>query len=223
MMKRQIYTILLRAVCLVFCCFVSVQAAEPIQADSEAEPVPYEEVLPVACVEADVSAIRNLDDLREGSGYIVRGRLRDDAVQHLFTDARGLIIYGYNVSTLEITAVYQGELQAGDIIELGEEYYTVTQDGETEIYGSNSPNYYPSKPDREYLFFLKRRDLNDPDFPGIYYPYRCEFGRYPILPEPAASVDVENIPNEEWSLGPYDWNVKKYHSLYREVIEQYMK
>ena len=74
-------------------------------------------------VQADTSFdAQTLEELESQAKYIVQGKFQDDATEDLQSEA-GIVLYGATVSSFEITKVYKGDFEVGDVIKVAEQYY----------------------------------------------------------------------------------------------------
>lgn len=159
--------------------------------------------------------VRTLSDLEEASTHIVSGHFTGSSREDLDI-AGGMIFYGCTITPFVVSRVFKGDIAPEEMIEIGEEYYTDKDNGV--CYFSNA---LPSRPDKEYLFFLTKTPEAKKRFAGIYAPVEWENGRYPVVNANAKSVDVASIPNRDLELG--SGNTSTYKDLYEEVINSYMK
>lgn len=159
--------------------------------------------------------VRTLSDLEEASTHIVSGHFTGSSREDLDI-AGGMIFYGCTITPFAVSRVFKGDIAPGEMIEIGEEYYTDKYNGV--CYFSNA---LPSRPDKEYLFFLTKTPETKKHFAGIYAPVEWENGRYPVVNASAKSVSVASIPNRDLELGGGDTST--YKDLYEEVINSYMK
>lgn len=120
--------------------------------------------------------------------------------------------YEYDIfSSVRITKVYQGDLEAGGEITLSEG---------CRIYGSDTNTlvsvYYnmPSEIGKKYLFFLNKSAVSEDDIYGLCV---YETGRYPV-------IDPEEPPIESMSYQDFyiSFDMSGYRALYAEVAEKYM-
>ena len=163
----------------------------------------------------DAGSLEELEDL---SKQIVQGKFRDDAKEDLQGDGNKTF-YGVTVSSFEITKVYKGDFEVGDVIKVAEQYYVEEQDGQQTLvhYG----NYMPSDVGREYLMFFDNPPENSERWKDTYTPLCLDRGRYPVIDAKTRSVaDVDNMTNEELNLDTGDSTF--YRQLYKDVIEKYM-
>ncbi len=177
--------------------------------------------LPVVQVEGDRDVIaKNLQELEDRSSIIIRGFLHEDAKQKdCLTGDK--FLYGITLSSLEVTQAYKGEFSKGDIIQLGEAYYTQVYDGEEKLYCFG--NYRPSEVNKEYLFFLWNPPSKDGWWSGIYEPVLLEQGRYPVLNKnkKISLASIQSMKNEEFNLGEDDISI--YRTVFQQVAQKYMK
>jgi len=115
--------------------------------------------------------------------HIVRGRIKDDAYMNLRHDNAfrpESVTSGNNIVSLEIYEVFQGDLNAGDVIRIIEPYWI--EDGTLFTLG----NYMPSIPNEEYIFFLYHQvSRSEPDvLYGAFPVIHGDRGRYRV---PSAS------------------------------------
>ena len=161
---------------------------------------------------------QTLEELESQAKYIVQGKFQDDATEDLQSEA-GIVLYGATVSSFEITKVYKGDFEVGDVIRIAEQYYVEDQDGQQTLvhYG----NYMPSDVGREYLMFFDNPPENSERWKDTYTPLCLDRGRYPVINAKMRSVaDVDNMTNEELNLDTGDSSI--YRQFYKDVIEKYM-
>ena len=60
---------------------------------------------------------QTLEELESQAKYIVQGKFQDDATEDLQSEA-GIVLYGATVSSFEITKVYKGDFEVGDVIRI---------------------------------------------------------------------------------------------------------
>lgn len=160
----------------------------------------------------------SLEELEDHAKYIVQGKFQDDATEDLQSEA-GIVLYGATVSSFEITKVYKGDFEVGDVIKIAEQYYVEEQDGQQTLvhYG----NYMPSDVGREYLMFFDNPPENSERWKDTYTPLCLDRGRYPVINAKTWSVaGVDNMTNEELNLDTGDSSL--YRQFYKDVIEKYM-
>lgn len=152
----------------------------------------------------------------ELSEYIVRGRLLDDAKQKLYyytpkDDASD----GITVTSFEISQVYKGNMSPGDVIPLGEDYWTIERKGKFIRY----ERYEPSSSGKEYILFLRKGEDSIELRKGLYLPTIAETGIYPVV-DPA-EFDVDSKTAKELNLVVRQ--TEDYRAIYKEVIRKYMR
>jgi len=176
--------------------------------------------IPIVQIDADTAVnVKELNELENNSQLIVKGVLHDDG-KVKFAEEGGTVLFGITVSSLEITETYKGNLSKGDIVKLGEAYYTTTEDGADKLYCFG--NYRPSEIGKEYLFFLKNPPSPDGWWAGIYEPVVGEKGRYPFIQaDQKSALSSESFTNEELNLG--DDDSSEYKDLFNQVIKKYMQ
>lgn len=160
----------------------------------------------------------SLEELEDHAKYIVQGKFYDDAREDIQKDGE-VITFGATVSSFEITKVYKGDFEVGDVIKVAEQYYVEEQDGQQTLvhYG----NYMPSDVGREYLMFFDNPPENSERWKDTYTPLCLDRGRYPVIDAKTRSVaDVDNMTNEELNLDTGDSSL--YRQFYKDVIENYM-
>ena len=163
----------------------------------------------------DAGSLEELEDL---SKQIVQGKFRDDAKEDLQGDGNKTF-YGVTVSSFEITKVYKGDFEVGDVIKVGEEYYIDASDGQKTLV--HCGNYLPSEVGKEYLMFFDNPPEHSERWKDTYTPICSEKGRYPVVaPGTVSEADVDNMTNEELNLDTGDSSL--YRQFYKDVIENYM-
>lgn len=158
----------------------------------------------IQIVTADLAQpIENINDIENMAQYIVKGKILDDSKNILPEYGSG-----YTKTGLEITDVYKGDLNTGDVITLTELYYT-SKDG-VEI---RREGYSASTPGEEYLFYL------GPQYEDGTYGIVCTvLGRYSLEDTQALSDDTESIEaNIAEEYAPL------YQQLKTEVMNLYKK
>lgn len=184
--------------------------------------IPIEELPTQAISTENVDLLydaESLDELEDLSNYIVQGKFRDDAREDL-QEQVGIVVFGATVSSFEITKVYKGEMNEGDVIKVAEKYYVDDVNGQETLihYG----NYMPSEVGKEYLMFFDNPPENTERWKDIYSPMCREKGRYPVIAANArASIDVDGMTNEELNLDKGDSTL--YRTIYKDVISNYMQ
>ena len=163
----------------------------------------------------DAGSLEELEDL---SKQIVQGKFYDDPREDLQGD-ESITLYGATISSFEITKVYKGDFEVGDVIQVGEEYYIDESDGQKTLV--HFGNYLPSEVGKEYLMFFDNPPKNSKRWKDTYTPICGEKGRYPVVaPGTCSAADVDNMTNEELNLDTGDSSF--YRHLYKDVIEKYM-
>lgn len=127
--------------------------------------------------------------------------------------------FGITVSSLRITKVYKGNLQIGDTIALGEDYYTMENDQNKTVY--HFGNYMPSTVGQEYLFLLVESPEGGEWWDGIYLPMYSENGRFPVPAQNQINArSTQSLTNRDLNLGEDDSSV--YRAIYKEALAKYM-
>ena len=158
------------------------------------------------------------EELEDLSKQIVQGKFYDDPREDLQGD-ESITLYGATISSFEITKVYKGDFEVGDVIQVGEEYYIDESDGQKTLV--HFGNYLPSEVGKEYLMFFDNPPKNSKRWKDTYTPICGEKGRYPVVaPGTCSAADVDNMTNEELNLDTGDSSF--YRHLYKDVIEKYM-
>ncbi len=160
----------------------------------------------------------SLEELEDHAKYIVQGKFYDDAREDIQKDGE-VITFGATVSSFEITKVYKGDFEVGEVIKVGEKYYIDESDGQKTLV--HFGNYLPSEVGKEYLMFFNDPPANSERWKDTYTPINCEKGRYPVVaPGTVSEADVDNMTNEELNLDTGDSSL--YRQFYKDVIENYM-
>lgn len=169
--------------------------------------------------------IEDLDDLEENSDYIVKGILQNDATLTSEELTTG-IWFAITATHLEVTEIYKGDMENGELILLAEPYL---EEGLREEYletqqivlDTLSEDYSPSIPDKEYIFFLKKVKVGrgDPEIWGnMYSPTDGEIGRY-LVPDTQMSM----LNSSEQEINLYSADPEIYEGIYEDVIEKYLQ
>lgn len=160
----------------------------------------------------------SLEELEDHAKYIVQGKFYDDAREDIQKDGE-VITFGATVSSFEITKVYKGDFEVGEVIKVGEKYYIDESDGQKTLV--HFGNYLPSEVGKEYLMFFNDPPANSERWKDTYTPLCLDRGRYPVIDAKTRSVaDVDNMTNEELNLDTGDSSL--YRQFYKDVIENYM-
>lgn len=162
---------------------------------------------------------QSLEEVENLSEFIVKGHLLDDAKQKLYSPESGVVVYGVTVSSLEISKVYKGKLNAGETIPIAEKYYTLDESGETTRY---ELGYAPSNPGTEYIFFLNKAIDSNEFMRGFYSPMVKETGRYPVLRTKDSGYSRLNLMSEK-ELNLVQENPETYKKIYQQVIDKYLQ
>ena len=185
------------------------------------EPIPQSDDPLIYRAEGDYLYLNeSLEEIESRTDYIVRGILKDDAMQKLERHGDA-VTWGVTVSSFEITEVYRGDLEVGDVIPIAERYYTEEENGQ--VY-RHELGYAPSKPEEEYIFFLIYEDGEESQFlKGLYTPVGKEAGRFPVPKLQTQSIenDTENGVYEDFYLVRTKPEV--YEGIYKDVIEKYLQ
>lgn len=169
-----------------------------------------------------------LQEIEQESDTIIRGTFLGVIMQEEEYDPSfGTFVYGFTHSSIRVEEVYSGNVKVGDTIALFEPYYVQQRDNQTIL--SHHENYYPTKTDKSYIWFLSENAGSNYDaFWGLepnkfyYSPLYCERGRYPAIDAASsAPVDVDNMSNRELDLSPSGSSLA-YKKIYREVISKYL-
>ncbi|WP_195984848.1 hypothetical protein [Clostridium sp. D33t1_170424_F3] len=176
----------------------------------------------------------DIDEWETHVSCVVQGKLRNDSQEVLREsevslwngDTSKLTVGGWTVSTLEITKVIKGDLTIGDTIKLGEPYFTMTAEGETDIFiDSFFPALYvPAEKGKEYIFFLDYMDETHGRLANTYAVATKSYNRFPVISPQTRSVQSISLSQslsetEKDILG----NDETYLDFYQQAIEKYMK
>ena len=133
----------------------------------------------------------------------------------LITADDGTVVFGYTITQLNVTEVFKGNINEDYPINITEEYYTLSGNG-NEVYTQG--NYMPAQESGEYIFFLKAYDSTSP-YAGMYFPVDLEYGKYSVdlaetftTPANASAAEYEVIALDE-----------KYVEFATRVIEDYLQ
>lgn len=162
---------------------------------------------------------QSLEEVENLSEFIIKGHLLDDAKQKLYSPESGVVVYGVTVSSLEISKVYKGKLNAGETIPIAEKYYTLDENGETTRY---ELGYAPSNPGTEYIFFLNKAIDSNEFMRGFYSPMVKETGRYPVPRTKDSGYSRLNLMSEK-ELNLVQENPETYKRIYQQVIDKYLQ
>lgn len=176
----------------------------------------------------------NIDAWEEHVDCVVTGILRNDSHEVLREydvtlwngDTSKLTVGGWTVSTLEITKVIKGDLNVGDTINLGEPYFTMTAEGETDIFiDSFFPALYvPAEKGKEYIFFLDYMDETHGRLADTYSVATKSYNRFPVVSTQTRNVQsislLQNLSKTEKDILGTD---ETYQDFYQQAIDKYMK
>lgn len=111
-------------------------------------------------------------DLQNVSDIVVKATVIPGKENKLITADDGTVVFGYTITQLNVTEVFKGNINEDYPINITEEYYTLSGNG-NEVYTQG--NYMPAQESGEYIFFLKAYDSTSP-YAGMYFPVDLEYG-----------------------------------------------
>lgn len=154
-------------------------------------------------------------DLQNVSDIVVKATVVPGKENKLITADDGTVVFGYTITQLNVTEVFKGNINEDYPINITEEYYTLSGNG-NEVYTQG--NYMPAQESGEYIFFLKAYDSTSP-YAGMYFPVDLEYGKYSVdlaetftTPANASAAEYEVIALDE-----------KYVEFATRVIEDYLQ
>lgn len=154
-------------------------------------------------------------DLQNVSDIVVKATVIPGKENKLITADDGTVVFGYTITQLNVTEVFKGNINEDYPINITEEYYTLSGNG-NEVYTQG--NYMPAQESGEYIFFLKAYDSTSP-YSGMYFPVDLEYGKYSVdlaetftTPANASAAEYEVIALDE-----------KYVEFATRVIEDYLQ
>ena len=154
-------------------------------------------------------------DLQNVSDIVVKATVIPGKENKLITADDGTVVFGYTITQLNVTEVFKGNINEDYPINITEEYYTLSENG-NEVYTQG--NYMPAQESGEYIFFLKAYDSTSP-YAGMYFPVDLEYGKYSVdlaetftTPANASAAEYEVIALDE-----------KYVEFATRVIEDYLQ
>lgn len=154
-------------------------------------------------------------DLQNVSDIVVKATVIPGKENKLITADDGTVVFGYTITQLNVTEVFKGNINEDYPINITEEYYTLSGNG-NEVYTQG--NYMPAQESGEYIFFLKAYDSTSP-YAGMYFPVDLEYGKYSVdlaetftTPANASAAEYEVITLDE-----------KYVEFATRVIEDYLQ
>lgn len=154
-------------------------------------------------------------DLQNVSDIVVKATVIPGKENKLITADDGTVVFGYTITQLNVTEVFKGNINEDYPINITEEYYTLSGNG-NEVYTQG--NYMPAQESGEYIFFLKAYDSTSP-YAGMYFPVDLEYGKYSVdlaetftTPANASAAEYEVIAPDE-----------KYVEFATRVIEDYLQ
>ena len=147
---------------------------------------------------SDYVPIHSIDDIENIAGYVIKAKVLEGKENTSFEEYSG----GYTKINLEVTDVYKGDLNIGDVIPLMERYY-IEDDG-TEL---RRDGYSASEVGKEYLFFVGKYD------DGLYDTVCTVLGRYSLEDTQVLNGEVDTI---EANI------VEEYKPLYYQLKEEVM-
>ena len=154
-------------------------------------------------------------DLQNVSDIVVKATVIPGKENKLITADDGTVVFGYTITQLNVTEVFKGNINEDYPINITEEYYTLSGNG-NEVYTQG--NYMPAQESGEYIFFLKAYDSTSP-YAGMYFPVDLEYGKYSVdlaetftTPANASAAEYEVIALDE-----------KYVQFATRVIEDYLQ
>ena len=154
-------------------------------------------------------------DLQNVSDIVVKATVIPGKENKLITADDGTDFFGYTITQLNVTEEFKGNINEDYPINITEEYYTLSGNG-NEVYTQG--NYMPAQESGEYIFFLKAYDSTSP-YAGMYFPVDLEYGKYSVdlaetftTPTNASAAEYEVIALDE-----------KYVEFATRVIEDYLQ
>ena len=154
-------------------------------------------------------------DLQNVSDIVVKATVIPGKENKLITADDGTVVFGYTITQLNVTEVFKGNINEDYPINITEEYYTLSGNG-NEVYTQG--NYMPAQESGEYIFFLKAYDSTSP-YAGMYFPVDLEYGKYSVdladtftTPANASAAEYEVIALDE-----------KYVEFATRVIKDYLQ
>ncbi len=154
-------------------------------------------------------------DLQNVSDIVVKATVIPGKENKLITADDGTVVFGYTITQLNVTEVFKGNINEDYPINITDEYYTLSGNG-NEVYTQG--NYMPAQESGEYIFFLKAYDSTSP-YAGMYFPVDLEYGKYSVdlaetftTPANASAAEYEVIALDE-----------KYVEFATRVIEDYLQ
>lgn len=154
-------------------------------------------------------------DLQNVSDIVAKATVIPGKENKLITADDGTVVFGYTITQLNVTEVFKGNINEDYPINITEEYYTLSGNG-NEVYTQG--NYMPAQESGEYIFFLKAYDSTSP-YAGMYFPVDLEYGKYSVdlaetftTPANASAAEYEVIALDE-----------KYVEFATRVIEDYLQ
>ena len=154
-------------------------------------------------------------DFQNVSDIVVKATVIPGKENKLITADDGTVVFGYTITQLNVTEVFKGNINEDYPINITEEYYTLSGNG-NEVYTQG--NYMPAQESGEYIFFLKAYDSTSP-YAGMYFPVDLEYGKYSVdlaetftTPANASAAEYEVIALDE-----------KYVEFATRVIEDYLQ
>lgn len=154
-------------------------------------------------------------DLQNVSDIVVKATVIPGKENKLITADDGTVVFGYTITQLNVTEVFKGNINEDYPINITEEYYTLSGNG-NEVYTQG--NYMPAQESGEYIFFLKAYDSTSP-YAGMYFPVDLEYGKY--------SVDLAETFTTPANASAAEYEVialdKKYVEFATRVIEDYLQ
>ena len=142
-----------------------------------------------------VEPLENVEQIENRADYILKVKILPFSENIMINNERG-----YTKTMVEVTEVYSGDIDVGDIINLREPYFSITNDSgiSQEIY---TGNYYKSEVGSEYIVFVSK--YLDDDLYGLRFGDR---GRYEANINDIDTLSMfANAENE----------------LYEQVLEKY--
>lgn len=154
-------------------------------------------------------------DLQNVSDIVVKATVIPGKENKLITADDGTVVFGYTITQLNVTEVFKGNINEDYPINITEEYYTLSGNG-NEVYTQG--NYMPAQESGEYIFFLKAYDSTSP-YAGMYFPVDLEYGKYSVdLAE--TFTTLANASAAEYEVIALD---EKYVEFATRVIEDYLQ
>ena len=129
-------------------------------------------------------------------------------------------MYGFTRTKVEVTEVYRGDLEVGDIVDIIEEYFYYTDSYTGNIRLRALDLYEPAIIGNEYIFFLYFKGEPGTPREDAYQIVNITDGKFPISKDLLKVQNGDKFSHQALNIGEGD--ISRYLKIYNEVIKKYL-